>query len=654
MDAALLYAHSVISGEIMANPLIERVCERFIKERTSPPRHVFWSQDGADWLVEQAKICNVKQSGQPGRVQFEPLLWQHFLLANVGGWIIKDKSRDPLQRETGTRRIRKIFLLTGKGSGKSVIIAPLIFSAMLHDSESEVYVLSPNEEASRRVWKEMRAMDAADKRLGLGLHGMFHFTGGTSLSNAARMVCTVEGYENSRFYCVGKTHLSGPIVQLAVVDEFQGMTDMKNVDELDDGTKQREEPLMLLLANAGKERQGPCWDEYVRARKMLLPGGGVDWDDSYLPLIYELPEDMIDQATERERVGRHWYYTMGAKRYWEMANPSYPTVIRDDFMVKELNKATRSDSGRAGKSEPYRMVFSIWPKHAAEGQEYIKWDDWVRTLSETNTIEEEIEHDLLKGCPLYLGLDLAETRNFTALAKVWKLDNLPDDHPHRGKLLAKLYHYTPGATLAERAKLANAQFEKWEEEGWIQTEPGNVSTYDDLSYDLAEIFREQNVQGCAFDHRYFAQFQVAMERQNISWTRGGPQDCGTRPGEIIFVDHIQTLALPKDPNRMSMPRSMEALAIRIDAKGKEPQIIVEDNHFLNWQVHHAIVIDSTHGGKKIGGTKAEVIAGKIHYDGLVALTMAVGLADWVPVDQWHDAHTDSSRISVEEWKGYFD
>ena len=654
MTPGLQYANEVVDGERYAGPLIVAVCERAIAERSRPPRHLEFDEQDALYATDQARRCNVKLGGK--RVPFEPLGWQHFLLEEWAGWRVREKSADPLNRETGTRRYRTIFLLTGKGSGKSVIIAPLTFMMMMDDADSEVYCLGPNEEIARRPWREMKAMIAADERLGRGLHGTFECKGGTSLSNPARMDCYAPGYEQAKYYSVGKTHLSGPIPNLGIVEEYQGMLSTVNIDELEDGCKQRDQALMVKLANAGRLRQGPCWDEYVKAGKMIR--GQIEFQDDYLPLIYELPEEKVEAATAREKSGKHMRYTAAAKSHWEAANPSYPTVIRDDYITKQLVKARAQDAIRASQSEPYRLIFSIWPKSAAEGEEYLKWEVWQPALREPEQIDESITPAQLAGCRLYLGLDLANVHNFTALAKVWQLSDLPDGHPHRGKLLARVQHYTPGVTLGERARRADeAPFELWAEKGFIKTEPGNVSTYDDLAADLAELVRAPagNVAGCAFDRRYFPQFQVAMEREALSWIQGGPGDCD-RGGELVFVDHIQTLALPRDPNTMSMPTSMKNLRIRLAAAALPdgPKILIEENPFLNWQVSHAIEVVSANGGMKIGGVQSEVRAGKSHYDGLVALTMAVGLADYVEVQKWSPEQGGGwSSFSGTEWAAQF-
>ena len=652
MDKALEYAYRIVDGEIPACPMIEAVCKRFIGERERVPRHLYWDDEDAEYVLEQARLCNVKMGSQ--RVPFEPLGWQAFLLQNIWGWKIRDQRLDPLRRVTDSRRTRKVFLLSAKGSGKSSVVVPLIFMGMLDDPESEVYVLAPTEEVARRAWKEARAMVAADEKIGSGLYGMFHFTGGTSASNAARMVCRVPGYESSRFYTVGSTHLSGPIVQMAIVDEYQGITDRRNVDELEDGTKQRLQPLIVYLSNAGRVRHGPCWEERERARKMCE--GTMDWADDYLPMVYEIPEEQSIRAIAREKVGRTTQYTGAAMAMWEMANPSYPSVIRPDYVIKTLDRAVRKGAGPEDRSEPYRNMFSIWPRHASEGEEYIRWNSWQPSLVEAETLEFAVEPELLAKCRVYLGLDLARTHNLTAMARVWKLEDLPAGHMHWGKLLARVDHYTPGGTLAERARLADeAPFERWARQGFIKTEQGTVSTYDGLSEDLLKIWLESKVAGCAFDNRFFAQFQVAMERQGIPWVMGGPDDCG-RESDLVFVDHIQTLVLSKDPNRMDMPKSMKALYDRLDGQGGAHRkgILIEENAFLNWQVNHAIRIEGQHGGKKIGGVTEEVRKGKSHYDGLIALTMAVGLADWVRVDKWSPTQGGGwSDFKSSEWSKMF-
>jgi phage terminase large subunit-like protein len=107
-----------------------------------------------------------------------------------------------------------------------------------------------------------------------------------------------------------------------------------------------------------------------------------------------------------------------------------------------------------------------------------------------------------KGCPCWLGLDLSQKNDLTALTATWLKD---------GHLYAKTWYWTTKDGLADRAKADNAPYELWVEQRFLNAVPGAVIDKTFVAEEVANICAEHEVQFLAFDTAGMADFIAACE-----------------------------------------------------------------------------------------------------------------------------------------------
>ena len=623
------YAEGVQSGKIVACPKIEAVTKWHLDCLEKSLAGKFWCRFDEREAAKPVALCrellSVKSMGK--RVPFDPVDWQAFLLESWNGWRVDtSKVPDPLSRLDGTRRFRRVFLLAGKGAGKSPVSVPMIIQVLAEERDSIGICAGSVEEQSRRPWEELRDMALADET-GV-LDAMYEFQGGKKTGDQARFRSR-DGRSTARFQCVGSQskpeQFSGIIPNLVVAEEFWAHSSHGVISNLEAGVKNRIQPLVLILTNAGTYRALAAREEYLLIERMCE--GALPWRDDYLPLVFEVPDELVDRAMEK---GEDGVYTKEARRLWRMANPSLGSgTVREDYIISELESGSMSDAKMEDKK---REVFCYWPITLDAGELWLKYKALEK--AEAPNPPEEV----LKKSDLYLGLDLGDTRDFSALCLAWKL---PDGNIH-----VQVRHFTPGGTVDERGERADVPLGTWarkckdpscpsphgcnEHERIIETNPGGSTDYGIIADAIGDLVEKYRVRCVAFDRKFMYRVADELDRRdaNLKFSRRGMQDVveSYRP---LLVDHPQGGYYSKDENAMAMGRSMEAVEDRL---GQET-ISFEPNPFLRWQT----TCTTVRYANKAAGRKyldaADVTKGATGWnDGWLAVCMAVGAADWKPVD----------------------
>ena len=659
MEICEQYARDIISGKIPAGEPMLLAAQRFIREWESPAPWMKWDSERADFVIGLCETMTVYSALDGGRIPFKPLPWQQFLLRQWMGWRISNSELDPLGRENGTRRFRRIYLSTSKGAGKSPLAVPIMFLSLIEEPNAMCYCVALTDKQAQRPWQEFRDMAVWDAEMSNGkIEAAFRFRAGDG-GQPAMIYCKLPG-KHGKFWTVGShvraTVQSGVIPNLVIAEEHHFHTSTRVMDMLADGTKLRKQPTTLLLANAPDVRYGPGFDEYTRAVQMLR--GQQAMDDSYLQLIYELPEEDLEAATETKKKGDHFYYTEAAKRLWIKSNPSMPHTVRPDYIIGKLAAA----KGEARKQEVYRLVFSIIPKRSDIDKLWIDWNQWQKCLLPVG--EDPPAPELLKTCPVFLGIDLADNRAFSAVVAVF---HLPD-----GRLHVRWHAFTPIDTLEERGKRAAIDFMDMAAAGEIETCSGGSIDYG-IIVDVLEDYANTNfynLRGIAFDQRFLSYITHELNERGIPWREanvrrksrsrvdsaitinGSRMRSELKRGGMVFFRHPQGGLRSGDPNDLSMGRAMSAFEDRYAAD--PPGIQIERNRLADFMVMCATEHWSGAGDgsrRYISADRAAKTAGRAYNDLLVAMAMAVDLADW---KQTELLAADGSKTPYELMADQFD
>jgi phage terminase large subunit-like protein len=196
----------------------------------------------------------------------------------------------------------------------------------------------------------------------------------------------------------------------------------------------------------------------------------------------------------------------------------------------------------------------------------------------------------LDSIPVYGGLDLSAVSDLTALVLIgWRA----------GKWHVQPTFWLPSEGLAEKAVAERVPYDLWHAKGYLQLTPGKTVSYEFVAHYLRQMFQRYNVQKLAFDRWNFRHLQPWLLRAGFS----------EQLVKERFVEFGQGVA--------SMSPALRDLE----------QVLLEGNlahgghPVLSMCVSHTVIALDDAGNRKPSKRKSTA---KI--DGLVALTMAIGVA----------------------------
>lgn len=223
---------------------------------------------------------------------------------------------------------------------------------------------------------------------------------------------------------------------------------------------------------------------------------------------------------------------------------------------------------RVDRNMPF-IAKSIWQ---ANGGDVSEWDD----------------------APVYAGLDLSSTADLTAFVPIAHVEENWETKPT---------FWLPEEGLREKSRADRVPYDVWNADGHLQTTPGKSVEYEFVAHWLFDFCQGHNVKKIAFDRwgmKYLKPWLLAA---------GFTEERITE----IFVEFGQGF--------QSMSPALRDLESALLAE----KVRHGNNPVLTMCAANAVVTTDPAGGRKLNKAKA---AGRI--DGMVALTMAFGIA---PLDE---------------------
>jgi phage terminase large subunit-like protein len=208
---------------------------------------------------------------------------------------------------------------------------------------------------------------------------------------------------------------------------------------------------------------------------------------------------------------------------------------------------------------------------------------WLR-IEDWNKCRVAFDEEDLHGQWCYAGLDLAKTRDMTALALVFRE---PDEAV---KILP--YYWLPDARVDDLAQTV-PQIKAWVRDGFIRKTPGDVCDYTFIKRDIAELAKKFNITELAYDPYNAEQLTQELEQGTV---RDGVQiEEGTGLRRFAFAQTIMNYAGPTGEFQ------------RLVESGK----LNHNGHpVLTWQAGHVKVREDANKNKRptIDGIVAGVMA----------------------------------------------
>lgn len=565
VDPVTRYALDVSEGRIVAGPHVRNACARHLRDmELGHKRGLTFDVAAALHAINYfPTVLTVVQDGRV--VPFALLDWQQFAVGSIFGW----------KRADGTRRFRKAYLETAKGSGKSPLAAGIGLFGLLSDKEPrpEIYAAASRKDQAMILFRDAVAMrDAsphlARKTIKSGGNPVWQLSAPSVLGWFKPIAS-----DNSQ---------SGPRPHFAIIDELHEVRDRYTVDMLEAGFKGRRQPLLFMITNSGFDRQTVCWEFHEHAVKVAE--GKVE-DDEFFALVFAL-----DPGDDPFR----------DKSCWIKTNPSLGVTIREDYLESRVN-AARFIPGK--QNDVLRLNFCVWTD---ADQAWLARAAW-----------EKIETPILpmgvfKGRKVWCGLDLSFTKDLTALALVFKMSG------DRYALFVEFW--TPEETAQQRADRDKVPYPEWIAEGLIHAAPGKVVKLQHVARRLGEIADTYDLQTVAYDayrHKELADdmadmgIEIPMTEHPQGFRRGGQfLDVNGRPvkegGQLV-------------QNPLWMPGSVELTETAI----LEGRLLTPINKVLRWNVASVVMRPDPAGTGNFVPDKRRA-TGRI--DGVVASFMAIGAA----------------------------
>jgi phage terminase large subunit-like protein len=200
----------------------------------------------------------------------------------------------------------------------------------------------------------------------------------------------------------------------------------------------------------------------------------------------------------------------------------------------------------------------------------------------------------LDGLMVYGGLDLSEVADLTALVLVgWR----------NGKWHVHPTFWLPGEGLRERATTDHIPYDLWRERGYLQTTPGKTVSYEFVADYLRGVFRRHNISKIGFDRWNM--------RHLLPWLlKAGFTEPFVKDHFVEFGQGVASMS--------PALRDLEQLVL-------EGQLAHGGHPVLNMCVNNTVIVLDDAGNRKPSKKRS---VGRI--DGLVALTMAIGVAPLRP------------------------
>lgn len=198
-----------------------------------------------------------------------------------------------------------------------------------------------------------------------------------------------------------------------------------------------------------------------------------------------------------------------------------------------------------------------------------------------------VDEGVFYRCPVWGGLDLSRVTDLTAFVLIAK--------DEAGNWHVKSTFWKPGDLVADHAHRDRTPYDRWVREGVLEAPPGTVIDYGFVARKIAETCKGMDVQKIGFDPWKFDQLKSHLEDHAVSLD--------------LFEMMIQ------GPKTMSPAVSATEIAFQ------KCQVRHGGHPVLSMCAAHAVTVSDSNENRKLDKKRS---TGRI--DGIVALTMAIGLA----------------------------
>jgi phage terminase large subunit-like protein len=246
------------------------------------------------------------------------------------------------------------------------------------------------------------------------------------------------------------------------------------------------------------------------------------------------------------------------------ANPNLGYIIGQEYLDRQVENAINIPSET---NTVLRLNFCVWTNQRTPAWNMSRWHECGRRVTFTDAE--------LVDAPCYGGLDLGQTDDFAAWARLWDLGD---------RCALKMRFWLPRATLL---KYPDRPYTEWERAGLLTVTDGDTTDDDRIEETVLEDARNDGVIELAYDKRFA--HQLALHLQGAG---------------ITMIDTPQGYAL--NESIRSVQKAIVSLAI---AHGNNLIMTwMMDNSVLRHGRFQQVRLDKEAAPEKIDGPSALVMA----------------------------------------------
>ncbi|MGV6473496.1 terminase large subunit [Azotobacter vinelandii] len=577
-DRVAAFAQAVLAGEIVAGPDVRNACRRHLRDlEAGALRGLVWNQEAADRAIDFFEEVLCLNGGDYEGLPFILAPWQAFVVGSLFGWYTDD----------GYRRFRIAYIETGKGSGKSPLVAGIGLYGLVADGEqrAEIYAAATKKDQAQVLFRDAVSMVNMSPALFRRLEqsGRNEKVWNLFYANTNSFFRPISSDESQ----------SGPRPHIGLLDEVHEHKTASAVNLMRAGTKFRRRAMIVMITNSGSDKNTVCGQYHDLGVRVCA---GQEDNDNLFAFICSLDEG--DDPFKDEAC-------------WPKVNPSLDFILegQTDGIPgrKYLREQVQEARGLPAKEAIVRRLnFCEWTQADSP---WIGWDVWSQA-------EERVPMRVLRNRPAVAGLDLSSTTDLTAFVLLF-YPTAADPH---WRLLP--YFWIPDYQLEERERRDKVPYSVWIKDKHLETTPGRAISK------LHVLRRLQTI--CD----YFEVRQIAYDRWRIEDLRELMSEHGIVLPEMVgFGQGFKDMGPAVDEferRLLGLPPESEGEVIDLDpddyqllaCEAPEVETLRHDgNPVLTWNAGNAVTVSDPAGNRKVDKARA---IGRI--DGIVAALMATGIS----------------------------
>jgi phage terminase large subunit-like protein len=416
----LEYYEQIKNGKVTVCDKIRKWYKHLSDKVINPTDGYHYEAKRGNHIIEFIENYCRHSKGKMGGQLVKLELWEKAWLAATFGFVDDD----------GIRQYNLSVLIIGKKNGKSLLASAIGLYMLIGDGEPgpEVYAVATKRDQAKIIWQEAKRMVRKSETLLKRIKPLLN-----ELSS--------EDYNCGVFKPLASDSdtLDGLNVHCCLMDELHQWKNGRQLyDIMADGTIGRDQPLILVTTTAGKIREDiydEIYDDAVRTTNGLFDEVGYK-DEHSLYIIYEL-----DKREEWENPD-----------CWEKANPGLGTIKNRNVLASKVKKA------QANPSLVRNLVCKEFNIAETSTESWLNFEE----------LNNETKFDVKELRPTYGigGADLSSTTDLTAAKMLFRV-------PDNENIFILSMYWIPADLVEKKVTEDKIPYDKWIEQGFMRTCPGN-------------------------------------------------------------------------------------------------------------------------------------------------------------------------------------